>query len=214
MALTGMKHAVFAPITKYNEGEKPTYGTGFVVGGAIKADLTITYAEGSLYADNVRREYKKQFANGGINTEFDDITIDNRATMFGHRIVTESGKKVLVKGAADEPVHGGFGYYKTKVVGGETSYEATWYLDTVFNETGESAETQNDSITFQTVEVDGMILAVPGLGNDDWEETFEAATESEVKTWLDTRANVSSTRMVSTTSASAPAQTTSVTNKS
>lgn len=209
MAKVGMKHPVFAPIEQYNEGEKPTYGTGFVVGGAIKSDLSITYAEGSLYADDVRKEYKKKFVSGALSTEFDEITIQNRATMFGHRITQESGKDVLVMGASDVPVHGGFGYYKTKETGAVPSFEATWYLDTVFTETGESAETQNDSITFQTVEVEGMVFAVSDLGNDDWCETFEASTEAEAKAWLDARANVSSSRMVSSVASySAPAKTT------
>ena len=39
MAITGIKHPVFAPITARNAGAKPTYGTGIVVAKATKADM-------------------------------------------------------------------------------------------------------------------------------------------------------------------------------
>lgn len=205
MATIGIKHPVFAPITALNEGAKPTYGDGFVVGKAIKADVSIQTAEGTLYADDAVAEYASQFQSGTISFEADDISDVNRCAMFGYTKVTASGgKSGLKKGALDEAPHGGFGYYKTKVKNGVKLYKAYWFYNTIFSETSDSAETKNDSITFQTISCEGKILPVVGFGNNEYCEECTCSTEADAKTWLHTMAGISG---VATASASAPAST-------
>ena len=206
MASIGLKHPVFSPITRMNDNAMPTYGTGFVIGKAVKADLTINTIEGSLYADDALAEYASQFQNGSISAEVDEISDNNKVTMFGYKKVTGSGgTSGIKKGAKNETVHGGFGYYKTKVVNGTNFYRATWFFDTVFHETGESNETKGENITFSTTAFEGTILPVFGLGDDDWVEETMFSTEAEAISWLHTRAGISGG--VSVASASAPATT-------
>lgn len=191
MATVGIKHPVFAPITAFTSGSAPTYGTGFVVGKAIKSDITISTADGTLYADDAVAEYASQFQSGTISFECDDISDNNRCTMFGYTTVAASGGKSGVKmGALDEAPHGGFGYYKTKIKNGTKFYVGKWFYNTIFHETADNAETKKDSITFQTISIEGKILPVVGFGNDTYCEECTASTESEVVTWLNTKAGI------------------------
>ena len=205
MASIGLKHPVFAPISRFNDGAMPTYSGGVVIGKAVKADITISTIEGTLYADDAIAEYDRKVQNVDISFEVDDISDSNKNVIFGYRKSTGSGSSsTLYMGANDDAVHGGFGYYKTKVVNKVKLYTAKWFYDTIFAETGETNETKGDNITFQTTTVEGKALPVIGLGNDDYAETATFSTESDAISWLHSKAGISG---VSVASASAPATT-------
>ena len=109
MAITGVKHPVFAPITARNAGAKPTYGTGILIAKATKADITINTAEGKLYADDSLAEYDSKFQSATIAAGVDDLTPNKKAALFGYTLDTSGGKTVLKKGASDTAPHGGTG---------------------------------------------------------------------------------------------------------
>lgn len=208
MATIGIKHPVFAPISAFNSGAKPTYDAGFVVCKAIKADLTITTAEGTLYADDAIAEYASKVKGASISFEGDEISDNNRCAMFGYTKVNASGgKSGLKRGALDTPVHGGFGYYKTKTVNNVTMYRAMWFYNAVFTETSDSAETDTENINFQTTTIEGKALPVIGFEKDLIIEEATFSSESEALTWLHTMANISGVATASVASASAPATT-------
>ena len=54
MATIGIKHPVYAVISAMNANAKPTYNASKsgILGKATKADVTLNFAEGSLYADD------------------------------------------------------------------------------------------------------------------------------------------------------------------
>ena len=205
MATTGIKHPVFAPITSRPAGAKPVYGTGILIGKAIKVDITINTAEGKLYADDSLAEYDSKFQSGSIAAGVDELTPAKKAALFGYTIDSSSGKQVLKKGASDVAPHGGFGYYKTKKIDGVRKYEVKWMYDTVFHETNDNAETANENVNFQTTEFAGEILPIIGLGNDDWCEEQICDTVAAAETALHTYANITGTP--SLRSASAPSNT-------
>lgn len=193
MATIGIKHPVFAPITSQTSGSKPTYSTGIVLGKAIKADVTLNFAEGTLYADDSLAEYASKFQNGTITFGVDELTDAKKATLFGYTLDSTGGSTVLKKGAKDVAPHGGFGYYKTLQVDGVKKYQAKWFLDTVFRENGDSAETGGENINFQTTEIAGTIMPVIGYRNDDYVEEQTFTTESAAITWLHSNANITGT---------------------
>ena len=193
MATTGIKHPVFAPISSRTAGAKPTYSTGILLGKATKADITINTAEGKLYADDSLAEYDTKFQSGSVALGVDELTPAKKAALFGYTVDSTSGKTVLKKGASDTAPHGGFGYYKTKKIDGVKKYEVKWMYDVVFRETNDNAETVNENINFQTVEVTGEILPVIGLGNDDWCEEQVCDSEAAAITALHALANITGT---------------------
>ena len=85
MAFVGLKMPVFAPIAGYDEEtHRPTYGTGFIIGMAIKADVTINYAEATLYADDILAESDSSFQNGTVDVGVDEISHESDTKLFGH----------------------------------------------------------------------------------------------------------------------------------
>ena len=196
MASIGLKMPVFAPIDgEIEEGVRPEYKSGFVVGKAIKADVTINYAEATLYADDILAESDSSFQNGTIDVGVDEITHEIHSKLFGSKIVEVDGISELHAGAKNVSPHGGFGYYKTKVINKKTGYLAKWFLDVQFKPGNDSSETKGDSTSFVTPEFSGTIFSVPGFEEDTYVEEAFFNTESEAKTWLKSKANISTSRV-------------------
>lgn len=213
MASIGLKYPVFAPLDgEIVEGTRPEYGTGFVVGKAIKADVTINYADATLYADDILAESDSSFQNGTIDVGVDEITQTVHSKLFGSKSEKVDGVDELHIGAKDVSPHGGFGYYKTKVINKKNGYLAKFFLDVQFKPGNDSSETKADSTSFATPEFSGTIFAVPGYNNDAYAEEAFFDTEDAAKSWLRKKANISASRVAvqNTTTAS----TTSVIPKS
>ena len=91
--------------------------------------------------------------------------------------------------------HGGFGYYKTKVINKKNGYLAKFFLDVQFKPGNDSSETKADSTSFATPEFSGTIFAVPGYNNDAYAEEAFFDTEDAAKAWLKGKANIASSRV-------------------
>lgn len=207
MATTGIKHPVYAVISTFPSGAKPTYNASKsgVLGKAIKADVTLNFAEGSLYADDSLAEYATKFQNGSISAGFDELTPQKYADILGYRIDATGGSSILRKGANDVAPHCGFGYYKTKMIDGVKKYEARVFYNVVFKESGDNAETATDSINFQTLELAATILPVIGYNQDDYMESQIFDTHTAAETYLHTVLGITGTP----STRSAPSETSS-----
>ena len=196
MASIGLKYPVFAPLDgEIVEGTRPEYGTGFVVGKAIKADVTINYADATLYADDILAESDSSFQNGTIDVGVDEITQTVHSKLFGSKSEKVDGVDELHIGAKDVSPHDGFGYYKTKVINKKNGYLAKFFLDVQFKPGNDSSETKADSTSFATPEFSGTIFAVPGYNNDAYAEEAFFDTEDAAKAWLKGKANIASSRV-------------------
>ena len=206
MATIGIKHPVYAVISTMNTGAKPTYtaAKSGILGKATKADVTLNFAEGSLYADDSLAEYATKFQNGTIAAGFDELTPQKYADILGYRIDATGGTSILRKGAKDAAPHVGFGYYKTKVIDGVKKYEAKVFYNCVFKENGDNAETAADSINFQTIELSATVLPVIGFNEDDYMEEQLFTTEAAAVTFLHSELGITGTP----STRSAPSETT------
>lgn len=206
MATTGIKHPVYAVISAFNNGAKPTYNAAKsgVLGKAVKADITLNFAEGSLYADDALAEYATKFQNGAITAGFDELTPQKYSDILGYRIDASGGSSILRKGAKDTAPHVGFGYYKTKMIDGVKKFEARVFYNTVFKESSDNAETATESINFQTLELGATILPVIGFNEDDYMESQIFTTESAAITYLHSALGITGTP----STRSAPSETT------
>lgn len=212
MATIGLKMPVFAPHkNELEDGIRPEYDNGFIIGRGIKAELNLNYADATLYADDILVEEDSSFQNGTIDVGVDEISNEVYSKLFGARIVEVDGVEEIHKGAGDKPVSGGFGYYKTKVIKKVPGFLAKWFLNVKFKPGNDTAETKGDSTNFQTPEFSGNVFAVPGLDQDTYVEEAFFSTESEAQAWLRKKANISSSR-VAVQSFSAPATTSSTTS--
>ena len=79
MAITGLVGERAAEV-----GENG-FQNAFHVGDAMQANLTVTMAEGSLYANNRRKEHKQKFDSGSLELGVDDLIDTVQVKMLGHR---------------------------------------------------------------------------------------------------------------------------------
>ena len=78
-----LKYMAWAPMASEPDDAAPAYGTGIVLGRAVSTNLTITNAEGELYADDMLAEYVSEFASGELAAEVDNIAVENQAKLYG-----------------------------------------------------------------------------------------------------------------------------------
>ena len=187
MARIGIKFAVASPITGYSKDGMPIYGTGFIVGKAISAEISIECNDNPLYADDAMAENDTSFANGTLKLGVADFGSDYldglqvQAKMLGHKIV--DGNTIL-RSALDIAPYLGFGILKTKRQNNKNYYEATWLYKSVYKVPSESTNTKGKSIEWQTPEIEGNFLAVEGYENDVYEEQKIFETSQEAMSWL------------------------------
>jgi phi13 family phage major tail protein len=186
MAQVGLKHIVYAKLT---ENTTASYGSGKLMGGAIKADIQIDNNTAFLYADNMLKESVTQFKSGKISINSDDLSYDVQADILGHTkgtVTTPSGT-TMTANAADIAPYVGVGFYANTVSKGVTKYRAIWLQKVQFAEPKDTSETTGDKISFQTPTIDGTILCdVAG----DWKQEGLFSTEADTITWLNTLAGI------------------------
>lgn len=106
MALIGLRYIVTAPLK-----EKTTYGTGFVLGKAIKADLNVTTANAELHADDVLAESDNSFVSGTLSVGVDDIAEEHKNIILGH----EENDGETTANVDDAAIEVGLGFYGVKM---------------------------------------------------------------------------------------------------
>ena len=53
MAYIGMRYPVAAPVTSHTDGSAITYGTGFVIGNAVAANISFDVNDNPDYGDDI-----------------------------------------------------------------------------------------------------------------------------------------------------------------
>ncbi len=190
MAYIGLKHPVFSPIVTEPIGSLPTYGTGFIVGMAIAADVSSELSDAKLAADDTIAEIDNSFISGEITLGVDDLSDDVLISLLGNRSATLGGEATLRSAAAYQAPFGGFGYYRVRKKNGTRTFRAYWYHKTQWSMTSESAATKPDgSIEWQTPEVVGTVLPVQDADNS-WRDEKTFSTEADAVAWLDGLAGI------------------------
>ena len=197
MAKIGLLTPVASPITAEAYGTTPTYGTGFRVGKAVQADLSIETSDNNLYGDDALAEEDSNFNSGTITigvTDFGmtaDQNLDVQAAMLGNTVATENGVKVLRAGGNDVAPYLGFGFVKSKQINNVKYYEATWLFKVKFKEPSDSTTTKGKQIQWQTPSITGDIMIVEGFQKDVWKAKALFTTPTQAFEWLCAKANIS-----------------------
>lgn len=167
----GLKDLVFAPITE-NEDGTTEYGAVKKLAEVMNADLSVTTAEGILYADDAVSENIKEFVKGILKLGVKEIGLENTAELLG-QTVDEDG--VIYAGETDEPPYVAVGF-SAKKTGGKRRY--IWLYKVKFKVPNEGFKTKGESIEFNTTEIEGeFIKRADGLWKADYVglETTEVA---------------------------------------
>lgn len=213
MAKIGLKYPVAAEILTENQSGAPTYDTGFSLGYAVEANVSVENSEQELYADDQLVESDTSFAGGTIDMNVDHLSEAIYATLLGHEVTTENGVSIVVAKTTDTAPYFGVGYVRVLKKSGIRKYRAVWLYKVRFSEPTDEGATKGKTVEFATEAISGSIYELPDGG---WKDRGTFDSETDAKAWIDNRAGtvgvVSKTNLaadISTANALAPATYTS-----
>lgn len=190
MAKIGMLYPKYSVITIGTDDstgvETETYGDLKVMGKAVRASVTINTAEAKLYADDGLAEMVKEFVEGSITAETDDMEDSVAADLYGATL-TEAAQSTtgkIVYKDTDASAYLRFGFIVRRMKASKYQYKAIVYNKVMFDIPNEDYETKGETITFKTNSITGKVMR-----NKDriwkttslWVDTLTAA-----ETFLDT----------------------------
>ena len=191
MAGIGLQYCVYAPLTEDEVAGTYTYGTGKRGRKMIKADVKINTTKSSLYGDDGVGESVREFTDGEVTINQDDLTGTMKKDLLGNEIksVTIDTKTVeeVISKDTDTPPFVGFGYIQSKMIDKVRQYRAIFLTKVQFGEPDDSAETKGQSINWQTPVIAGTIMR---RNDGNWKEEVTVPTLETAITWLKDKANI------------------------
>ena len=191
MARVGMRHLVFAPITQENAGAAPTYGTGVVLGRAVRGARTPNRYDAKLYGDDGIAESYNGLKDISIEVETTELEEDNAVTLGLFKAVGTGADKIY-RQTGNPTVYGGCGWVETHVRRGVTLYIAYWIYKTQLGAGQEEARTKGENLEYgtQSLTGTGMPAFTDTDGDDAYTDTKVFQSLTEAITWLDNLANI------------------------
>lgn len=149
-----------------NSGTSVTYTGCAVIGKAVRLEFSInSNNENILYADNGPAESDLQFSGGTLTVGTDDLVASEMKRLFGLKEENISGTEITTTGAKfycwdDSQVipYVGFGGVIKKQIASETKYVGVVFPKVQFANPGITADTQGESVTWQTPEITGTVM--------------------------------------------------------
>ena len=189
MAVIGLSKPMVA---KYDfSGGVTSYSEGTVLGKAVTFSAEIEQAEDNhLRADNGIVESDRSFSNGTLTIGTDDLMQDASALILG---ITpkedEYGVKELVYDDDMNVPYLGFGCVVKKKKDGLYKWRAVVFPKIMFNIPSDAADTQGETIEWQTPELTATIL------RDDsekhaWKMEATFSTEAEAVAYIQGKLNI------------------------
>ncbi|MBQ6621531.1 MAG: hypothetical protein IJH75_01690 [Mogibacterium sp.] len=184
MASIGLKRLAWAQMASEPDNGVPTYGAGMILGKAVSTSLSITTAEGELYADDMLAEYVSEFSSAQLTAEADNIPLDKQAMLYG---AAYSGGEMQMS-ADDTPPYGGWGGYQVLMVGGVRKYRTWFFPKGKANIPDWNGATKGANVSFGTQPIDVKVMA-PNFG--PWYYVKEFDNEAAASAYIDSKLNVS-----------------------
>ncbi len=194
MAKIGLSKPYYAKYTENNGNV--TYSGGAKIGKAIELNMSLEgQEENNLYADNAIAESANSFGGGTLTLTTDDLLPEPMIGILGVKeteitseaVKTEGAKWLVFDDAQDTPYVGFGGIIKAQQ-GNKTKWIAIVYPKIKFQNTGDAAVTQGESIEWQTPELTATLLRDDTV-NHEWRRMStpldtEAEAEAVIKEFL------------------------------
>ena len=188
MAVIGLSKPMVA---KYGySGNAVTYSGGAVLGKAVSFSAELEEGDSNdLYGDNGICETDKSFVGGTMTIGTDDLTQEASILILGITPTEIEGATELVYNDDMSVPYLGFGCVVKKKKDGAYKWRAVVFPKIMFNLPAEAAETQGETIEWQTPELTATILR-DDTEKHNWkrEATFE--TEAEAVAYIKEKLNI------------------------
>ena len=164
MAGIGLSKPYAATYT--NSGSTVTYTGAAVIGKAVRLEFSInSNQENVLYADNGPAESDLQFSGGTLTVGTDDLDAAQMKRIFGLTETSISATSITTTNPKwyswdDQQVipYVGFGGVIKKQISSATKYVAVVFPKVQFANPNITADTQGESVTWQTPEITGTVM--------------------------------------------------------
>ena len=150
MAQIGLKNLYGAMITEDASGNE-TYGSPFRIAKAISADLSVNTDDQTLWADDGADVNIKDFINGTLTLNVNDLDNTVKATLLG---ATADANGVVLSAGENVPPSFAIGFQSRSAKGGDRYF---WFYRVQFAVPNETINTKGESITFGTPTIVGTI---------------------------------------------------------
>lgn len=167
----GLRDLYYAIITE-EEGIE-NYGEPKKMAEAMTADLSVTVAEATLYADDALSESVKEFTSGTLKLGIKDLEPETLADLLGQEV----DENQVVWAGDDEPPYVAIGFRARKTGG---RYKYIWLQKVKFKVPAEKYQTKGESITFTTPEIEGTFTRTKATGK--WKAEYVGLPTDEVAT--------------------------------
>ena len=152
MATVGLKDMYYATITP-GEAGAVTYGTPARMAKAISAELSVEYAEGTLYADDGVDDTVREFSSGTLTLNVNDLSAEVLCALLGQ----QKGNDGVVLANADDIAPEVAVGFRARKTGGKFAF--IWLYRVRFSVPSENYQTKGSSIEYNTPEIEGTIMA-------------------------------------------------------
>ncbi|MCD2493315.1 major tail protein [Lacrimispora sp. NSJ-141] len=176
MAYIGLRKPIIGKL----DAETGKYSAPITFGKAIGLQVTPSYAEGSLNADDMQAEYDKEFNYADVTLNTSTIPLQAHQDMFGHTVVTESEKSVEFN-ANDQNNYVGMGWITVEKVDGVRAFTGNFLYKVKFSEPAEDYATKGDAIEYKTPSIAGRAVA---LADGKWKSVGVFDTEAAALEWI------------------------------
>ncbi len=183
MAKIGMRNPMYRVMTiTADESGKETisYSERKVMGMAISASVAVNVTEAKLYADDGLAESVKEFIDGTLTVNTDDLEDTVEADLLG-ATVNENGD--IVNNSDDSAPWVEVGYILARMKRGKKQYRGVLYTKVQFAIPSENNQTKGQTITFDTPTMTGTLTT---NGDGEWRRKSKwMDTPAEASEWLD-----------------------------
>ena len=163
--------------TEADGGVTEEYGAPKKMADIMTAELSVSTADATLYADDVLSESATEFSSGSLKLGVKDLIPEVLAEVLGQLL---DKNKVVWAGKDNEPPYIAIGFRAPKKNG---QFRYVWLLKCKFKVPSEKYETKGESITFQTPEVEAIFTVRKKDGL--WKADFVGSpTDAAAATWF------------------------------
>lgn len=164
MATIGLSKPFYALYA--NTGSTVTYSSGAVIGKAVELSMELEGDDANiLYADNGAAESANVFAGGTLTLTTDDLLPEPMMAILGlqqqaitNEAVTTEGAGLIVFDDAQSTPYVGFGGIIKRQINNTIKWTALIYPKIQFQNPGDSAVTQGETIEWQTPQLTAKLL--------------------------------------------------------
>ena len=192
MAFIGMRHVVVAEVDTHVDGSEPTYKAGVIAGRAITGNLSKTFNDNPLRADDMDAENDNSLLSMALELGVDDLEEDAKVYMgLLKSSGTESDKTYYETSAPSKPM--GTGYIRVRRRRSVTTYQVIWIYKVQFQIESENSQTKGRTIEWNTPVVNGDCMGIDtdGSGEVSYRKIKNFPTYEAAETFLNGLAGIS-----------------------